>query len=106
MLQLQPPAFTATPGVVAGMEDKSPVDFFRLFFSGQVLDLIHRETKRYTEQYLKKEREYLQQHPKGRAHEWRKAPLLLKEIEVLLASNGYMWLSHLEVCDFKTCSDT
>ena len=78
MLQLQPPAFTATPGVVAEMEEKSPVDFFRLFFSGQVLDLIHHETKRYTDQYLQNEREYLQQHLKARAHEWRKAPLLLK----------------------------
>jgi hypothetical protein len=43
------------------------------------------ETQHYTEQYLERERDYLQQHPSAMAHEWRRAPLLLKEIEVFLA---------------------
>ena len=67
------------------MEDKSPIDFFRLLFSGQVLDLIYRETRRYIDQYRVREKEYLQQHPRARAHEWKRVPLLLKELEVFLA---------------------
>ena len=68
-----------------GMESKSPLDFFRLFFSREVIQLIHTETRRYAEQYLERERDYLQQHPKARAHEWTKHPILLKEIEVFIA---------------------
>ena len=82
---LQPPVFTATPGVVLGMEDKEQIDFFHLFFDGQILDLIHRETIRYTDQYLEREKEHLQAHPKARAHEWYRAPLTPKEVEVFLA---------------------
>ena len=89
--------FTATPGVISGMEDKDPIDFFRLFFDGQVLDLIHSETSRYVDQYLAREREHLQQHPKARAHEWRRAPLLLKEVEVFLAL-----IIGMGICGFPT----
>ena len=67
------------------MEDSAPIDFFRLFFTGRVLNLIHSETTRYVDQYMEREREYLQQHPRARAHEWRRAPLMLKEVEVFLA---------------------
>jgi hypothetical protein len=79
------------------MEEKSPIDFFRLFFSAQVLHLIHSETQRYTEQYLEREREHLQQHPRARAHEWRRAPLLLKDIEVFLAI-----VIAMGICGFPT----
>ena len=89
--------FTATPGVVSGMEDKAPIDFFRMFFDGEVLDLIHSETSRYVDQYLEREREHLQQHPKARAHEWRRAPLLLKEVEVFLAL-----IIAMGICGFPT----
>ena len=41
---IQPPKFTASPGVIAGIEEKSPVDFFLLFFSSKILRLIN--TKR------------------------------------------------------------
>ena len=89
--------FTATPGAISGMEDKAPIDFFRLFFDGQVLDLIHSETRRYVDQYLESKREHLQQHPKARAHEWRRAPLLLKEVEVFLAL-----IIGMGICGFPT----
>ena len=97
MQLLQLPLFTATPGVVSGMEEKSPIDFFRLFFDGRVLGLIHSESVRYAEQYMERESEHLQQHPKARAHEWRRAPLLLKEIEVFLAI-----IIAMGVCGFPT----
>ena len=67
------------------MEDRSPVDFFRLFFTSEILQLIYTETQRYYQQYLERERVYLQDHPKARAHEWKRAPLLMKEIEIFLA---------------------
>ena len=66
---LQPPAFTGVPGIVVNMEDKDPIDFFHLFLDRWVLDLLHKETMRYTDQYLEREREFLQKHPKARAHE-------------------------------------
>ena len=94
---LQPPAFTATPGVVPNMVNKEPIDFFRMFFDGQVLDLILQETTRYTEQYLEREKEHLDAHPQARAHEWLRAPLSLKELEVFLAL-----IIAMGICGFPT----
>ena len=67
------------------MSNKAPVDFFRLFFDDHVMELILKETSRYAEQYLERERDYLATHPHARAHEWRKQPLTLKEVEVFIA---------------------
>ena len=95
---VQPPAFTATSGVVVPhMENKEPIDFFHVFFDGRVLDLIHRETTRYTQQYLEREREHLDAHPQARAHEWRRAPLTLKEVEIFLAL-----IIAMGICGFPT----
>ena len=77
--------FTGSPGVVSGMTEKSPLDFFRLFFSNDVMDLLFEETKRYIDQYLEREREYMQRHPQCRAHEWLRAPLVKKELDVFIA---------------------
>ena len=94
---LQPPIFTATPGVVPDMSNQEPMDFFKLFFNDRVLDLIFTETNRYAEQYMEKERDYLSQHPQARAHDWSKTPLTIKEIEVFLAL-----LIAMGVCGFPT----
>ena len=93
----QPPVFTASPGVAPGLEGKSPVEFFRLFFCSQVLSLIQCETNRYAQQYLEKKEEYLRQHPKARAKEWIRAPLVLKELEVFLAI-----IIAMGICGFPT----
>ena len=77
--------FSVTPGVIPGMSESSLIDFFRLFFSDRVLDLIYTEITRYASQYLEREREHLAKHPQARAHDWRKAPLTRKEVEVFLA---------------------
>ncbi len=79
------------------MSGKEPIDFFRLLFDDRVLDVIFTETTRYAEQYLEREREYLQQHPHARAHDWRRAPLTCKELEVFLAL-----LLAMGVCGFPT----
>ena len=94
---MQPPTFTASPGIVPDMRDKAPVDFFHLFFDDRVLDLILRETTRYAEQYLEREREHLETHPHARAHEWRRLPLSLKEVEVFLAL-----LIGMGICGYPT----
>ena len=94
---LQPPVFTGTPGVVPDMTDKEPIEFFRLFFDQRVMDLIHSETTRYTDQYLEREKEHLDTHPRARAHEWCKAPLTLKEVEVFLAL-----IIAMGICGFPT----
>ena len=82
---LQPPVFAASPGTVAGMGDKSPLDFFRLLFDEDIMRLLHTETLRYAEQYMVREKDHLQEHPQARAHMWRRSPLLPKELDVFLA---------------------
>ena len=74
---IQPPVFTGSPGVVPEMENRRPIEFFRLYFDEEVLELLHSETRRYTDQYLEREKEHLEQHPQARAHEWRRAPLTM-----------------------------
>ena len=82
---VQPPVFRGSPGVVPDMRDSSQLDCFRLFFDDHVLELIFTETTRYANQYLERKREHLQAHPQARAHEWRRAPLTMKEVEAFLA---------------------
>ena len=94
---MQPPVFTGTPGVVPDMSDGEPVDFFRLFFDERVIQLLLDETTRYANQYLQRETEHLRTHPHARAHEWRKAPPTLKEMEVFLAI-----LLGMGICGFPT----
>ena len=67
------------------MEDKSPVEFFHLFFTEDVMELVFEESKRYIELYLQREREYMERHPFSRAHEWMRTPLVKKELDILLA---------------------
>ena len=83
--------------MVPDMEEKTPIQFFRLFFTEQVLDLIETETRRYTDQYLRRESEYLEQHPKARAHEWKRSPLMRKELEVFVSL-----IIAMGVCGFPT----
>ena len=64
---IQPPVFTATPGVVPDMESSGPIEFFRLFFDEEVLELLHSETTRYTNQYLEREEEHMA-HTHRRGH--------------------------------------
>ena len=84
-LSAQPPVFSGSPGVVPDMRESSPIDCFRLFFDDSVLELIFTETTRYANQYLERETEHLQTHPQARAHQWRRAPLTMKEVEAFLA---------------------
>ena len=79
------------------MEGKGPVDFFRLIFDERVIDLLYRETSRYAQQYLEREKEHLEAHPNARAHEWGKTQLTAKEIEAFLAI-----LIAMGICGFLT----
>ena len=75
------PIFTADPGVIPNTDGMAPIDFFRLMFDDRVLNLVFTETSRYASQYLEREKEHLESHPKARAHDWRKTELTIKEIE-------------------------
>ena len=94
---MQQPLFTGTPGVVPDMAGKLPIDFFRLMFDDRVFNLILTETTRYAEQYIEREREYLDQHPNARAHDWQRNPLTLKELEVFLSL-----VLAMGICGFPT----
>ena len=93
---LQPPVFTGTPGVVPDMTDKEPIDFFHLFFDQRVLDLIHSETIRYTAQYLEREREHLDTHPRARA-QGSTYPEGSRGVPSISHRHGYLWFSHTQV---------
>ena len=79
------------------MEGKAPVDFFRLMFDDRVMNLILMETNRYASQYLEREKEHLQSHPKARAHEWCKNVLTQNEVEAFIAL-----LIAMGMCGFPT----
>eukprot|EP00731_Ephydatia_muelleri_P022408 Em0014g999a len=67
------------------MTGKEPVEFFELFFDEETKSFIHRETCEHADRYFTDNEEYLVQHPRARAHDWKKNPMSLKEIDVLLA---------------------
>ena len=83
--------------MIPDTDGMAPVDFFRLMFDGDVLNLIFTETNRYASQYLEREREHLESHPKARAHDWKKKELTIKEIEAFLAL-----LIAMGLCGFPT----
>ena len=89
--------FNATPGVVPSMSGRAPVDFFRLLFCDEVIDLILTESKRYADQYLAREVEHLTQHPHARAQDWKKAPLTRKELEAFISI-----VLTMGICGFPT----
>ena len=94
---VNPPAFTATAGVIPNTDELTPVDYFRLFFDERVIELIFTETRRYAQQYLAKNRQHLDSHPHARAHKWTKVTLSRKEIEAFLAL-----LIAMGICGFPT----
>lgn len=67
------------------MTSKEPVDFFRLFFTPELIDIIFSETTRYAEQQLADNDHYLNAHPHARGHDWLKHPMEREEVEPLLA---------------------
>ena len=94
---LSAPEFTAEAGVIPDTDGMAPIDFFRLMFDDSVFDLILTETERYASQYLERESEYLDNHPKARAHDWRKSQLTTKELEAFIGL-----LIAMGLCGFPT----
>ena len=79
------PPFTAKPGIIPDMAGKTTVDYFNLFIDKDVKNIIHSETVRFAEQYLKSKQEYLTEHRTSRALDWVKQPMTKKEVDVFLA---------------------
>ena len=67
------------------MSDKQLVDFFQLFFTQPVIELIHTETNRYAQQQLHGKEKYLENHPHARGNDWLKHPMTLCEVKPFLA---------------------
>ena len=63
----------------------SPVECFLQLFDDNVLQLIHKETVRYVEQYLEDNKEYLEEHPKARVHELSRHPITMEDIKAFIA---------------------
>lgn len=79
-----PVPFTGNPGVAADLNVQTPVDCFLQLFDTSVLELIHKETVRYLEQYLEDNKEYLEEHPKARVHELARHPITLDDIKAFI----------------------
>ena len=63
-------------------------------------DLINEETKRFAEQEIEKEKEYLDEHYYARGNDWRRKPMAREEIDRNYNYNGSTWLSLFEVIAF------
>ena len=81
----RPVPFTGSPGVAAHSSGQSPVDFFLQLIDDDILQMIHRETVRYLEQYMEDNKEYLDEHPKARVHELSRHPITLEDIKAFVA---------------------
>ena len=77
--------FAVTPGVVPDMAGKEPVEFFNVLFDDTIKRHVWQETTRYAEQYIEKNKHYLEDHPQARAHDWIRRPMVLKEVDALFA---------------------
>ena len=80
-----PVPFTGSPGVAAHLSGQSPVDFFLQLIDDDILQMIHRETVRYLEQYMDDNKDYLDEHPKARVHELSRHPITLEDIKAFIA---------------------
>ena len=74
--------FTGTPGLQVHMDGTSPIDFFNLFMTEEVKELILTESVRYD---LEDHEEYLRAHKYARAHDLRRNPMKKEEINTLFA---------------------
>ena len=78
--------FTSQTGFSSEAEQcNTPIEFFKLFFTPEVNNIIHVETLQYAAQRMPTER-YLEEHPNARAKDWKKRPMTLKEVDVLLST--------------------
>ena len=79
--------FAVTPGVLPDMTGKAPVEFSMPCLMIHCIRL-WRETTRYTEQYIEKTKQYLEEHQQAGAHVWIRRPMVLKEVDALFAMHG------------------
>ena len=73
------------PGITIAMTKQEPIDFFNLFITTDVKNLIFNETTRYAEQILAATETFLEEHKYARGNAWRKHPMTREETEPLLA---------------------
>ena len=67
------------------MAGEEPVEFFNVLFDDTIKQHVWQESTRYAEQYIEKNKQYLEDHPQARAHDWIRRPMVLKEVDALFA---------------------
>lgn len=70
------------------------MEYFALFFNTDIKAMIYQESIRYGQQKMPTT-DYLERHPKARANEWLKKPMLEEEVDVLLAVVGMLGFPRL-----------
>ena len=73
------------------------MDCFLQLFDQRALELLHKETLRYLEQYLEDKKEHLDEHPNARVHDLARHPITLEDMKVFIAI-----LIGMGICGFPT----
>ena len=73
------------------------MDCFLQLIDQRALELLHKETLRYLEQYLEDNKEYLDEHPNARVHELARHPITLEDMKAFIAI-----LIGMGICGFPT----
>eukprot|EP00731_Ephydatia_muelleri_P036492 Em0264g5a len=79
------PPFHQNTGVTRDMNDLQPVDFFFELFPQDLLTYIVQESNRYGQQYLMNHAAYLEEHPRARANQFKRKPIVEDEIKKFIA---------------------
>ena len=68
------------PGPTKDLSGKTPLDVFEELFTADIAENILEETNRYANQYIDSHSEYLELHPRARAHDFVRTPFSIVEI--------------------------
>ena len=73
-------SFLANTGPTTNLSSKEPIEVFDELFTHEITNKILVETNRYANQYIDSHEEYLELHPRARAHDFVRTPFSIVEI--------------------------
>ena len=79
------PHFNERVGLLVDMEKQDPINFFQQYFTADLNELILSETTRYANQYVASHKQFLEDHPRARAHQFSKKPFTQSDLDRFIA---------------------
>lgn len=89
------PTFTESTGVTVDTINFTPVDYFKLLWTDTLTEEILKQSNFYGQQHLQENNDYLESHPKSRAHIFRRKNFTLCEMFNFLAIVIAMGITNL-----------